>query len=112
MQRRRLLLVLCALPVFASGGCNTVPTLPLPPPVASVGEPDTQGLVLVEGQVSPRAFVSVFNERSESGVITRADLEGYFAAELPATSGDLLTIWQEIDGETGERKHVVVPDPK
>jgi hypothetical protein len=93
------------------GACNSVPTLPLPPPVASVGEPSVQGLVLVEGQVNPRAFVSVFNERTEGGVITRADLEGYFSAELEGQAGDVLIIWQELEGDTGERTQVVVPAP-
>jgi len=111
MLRRLSLGILCFATLFALDGCNTVPTLPLPPPVAMVSGPTAQGLVLVEGQVNARAFVSVFNERAEAGVITRADLQGYFSAELEADVGDLLTIWQEIDGDTGERKQVTVPAP-
>ena len=94
------------------GSCNVTPTLPLPPPVVSVSGPSQQGLVLVEGKVLPRAFVSVFNERTEAGVITRADLEGLYQAELEAAGGDLLTVWQEVSGEVGERKQVVVFDPE
>ena len=112
-MRRRFpvlpLLLLAALPLL--GSCGTTPTLPLPPPVASVGE-STNGLVVVEGEVLPQAYVSVFNERTEGGVITRADLEGMFSAELEAETGDELTIWQEREGETGERKRIVVPHPR
>lgn len=105
-------LLLCAALGGALGACNNVPTLPLPPPVASVGEPNVQGLVTVEGQVNARAFVSVFNERLEAGIITRADTKGFFSVDVEAASGDVLTIWQEIDGDTGERTQVVVPEPK
>ena len=45
-----------------SAGCNTAPTLPLPPPVASVAKPDMQGFALVEGEVNENAYVYVFNE--------------------------------------------------
>jgi hypothetical protein len=97
------------LVLLGTAACSTTPTLPLPPPVASVAG-TSQGLVMVEGMVRPRAFVSVFNERAEEGVITRADEAGYFVAELPGLAGDVLSIWQEYDGETGERKQLVVPE--
>jgi hypothetical protein len=111
MQPRLLLTAVCLAFALAVGGCNNVPTLPLPPPVASIGEPSVQGLVTVEGQVNPRAFVNVFNERTEAGVITRADQDGHFVAELEAGVGDLITIWQEINGESGEHKELTVPEP-
>jgi hypothetical protein len=105
-------LVLCAALGAALAACNNVPTLPLPPPVASVGEPNVQGLVTVEGYAKARAFVAVFNERLEAGVITRADTKGFFSVDIEAGAGDLLTVWQEVDGDTGERTQVVVPEPK
>lgn len=101
--------LLLLLPLLlGDGGCGATPTLPLPPPVASISS-SMQGLVVVEGQVRSLAYVSVFNERTESGVITRADTEGYFAAEIEGLAGDTLNIWQEFDGETGERRQIVVP---
>jgi len=112
MRRRSWLLAILLLPAQgALSSCANTPTLPLPPPVASVGQ-STNGLVLVEGQVLPRAFVNVFNERTEAGVITRADMQGAFTAELEGEADDLLTIWQEHNGETSERKQVVVPKPR
>src|SRR4051794_2926262 len=63
-----LLVVLC-LGLFVAS-CNTTPTLPLPPPVASAGTPDSQGFALVEGQAQALSYVSVLNERTDAGVIT------------------------------------------
>ena len=115
MRRRFLalpLLLLVALPLSGSvAGCGATPTLPLPPPVASVSE-SKNGLVLVEGEVLPEAYVSVFNARTDAGVITRADEEGLFAAEIEAVIGDRLSIWQERDGEVGERRELIVPTPR
>lgn len=98
-----------ALAVFA--GCNAAPTLPLPPPVVEVTTPDSTGYALVSGEVNPDAYVFVFNENLELGVITRADGEGLFEARIRADVGDLLTIWQESEGITGEQKQTVVPEP-
>ncbi len=120
MWRRSFLSALAALSLQAvslgivatSEGCNTTPTLPLPPPVVAVGSPNTQGLITVSGQVLPLAYVSVFNERTESGVIMRADRKGDFEVEIEAEVGDLISVWSEIDGELSERKHQNVPPPR
>src|SRR5687768_13182544 len=103
-----LMFVLSLALVPGATGCSTAPTLPLPPPVATVSTPDSQGLALVEGEVNELAYVLVFNERLERGVITRADDEGYFSVEIEAVVGDTLTVWQESEGETGERKQTTV----
>ena len=92
-----------------SAGCNTAPTLPLPPPVASVAKPDMQGFALVEGEVNENAYVYVFNEDLELGVITRANEQGLFSVKIRADVGNLLTIWQEYQGNAGEHKETVVP---
>jgi hypothetical protein len=99
-----------AIALAISPACNSAPTLPLPPPVATVGTPDMQGYALVSGEVNPLSYVFVFNEESEGGVITRADEEGLFEARILAEPGDVITIWQEADGITGEQKQVAVPD--
>lgn len=110
MWLRPLVLSLaCALtPLF---GCTSTPTLPLPPPVAVVHAPTAQGLVMVEGEANVRAFVSVFNQHTEAGRITRADMRGHFQVEIEASVGDTLVIWQERDGLTGERTEQNVPAP-
>jgi hypothetical protein len=91
-------------------GCNSAPTLPLPPPVASVSKPDMQGFALVEGEVNELSYVFVFNESMDDGVITRADDHGVFSVRIRAASGDHLSIWQEFQGQSGERKETIVPD--
>jgi hypothetical protein len=104
-----------ALLIFAAlilGSCTTTPTLPLPPPVASVGVPE-DGFALVEGEVHSLAYVLVLNEASEEGVITRGDQEGNFKARIAAKSGDLLTVWQDLgDGDQSEKKYLTVPAPR
>jgi hypothetical protein len=106
------LAVALLLAALALGSCTTTPTLPLPPPVASVGVPE-DGFAQIEGQVHALAYVSVLNEQSEQGVITRADTEGNFKTRIEAKSGDLLTLWQDLgDGEASEQKHLVVPSER
>lgn len=91
--------------------CGSTPTLPLPPPVASVGAPNLQGLVRVEGQANEEAYVTVLNENTDTGKIGRADVEGHFAIDIAASVGDKLVIWQETDGISGERNEQIVPAP-
>ena len=98
----------CALLLGLGGvSCNNTPTLPLPPPVAQAMLEEA-GFALVVGDVHEHAYVSVLNERTEDGVITRADEAGHFQARLRAEAGDLLTIWQEVGGERSEQKHTTV----
>lgn len=100
----RAIALSCALGsiALASSGCNTTPTLPLPPPIAMADTPDEQGFALVRGEAKSRSYVSILNERTDQGVITRAGDDGKFEARIAAKSGDPLTVWQQIDGETSE----------
>lgn len=100
------------LTLLMTGACNTTPTLPLPPPTASVSSPDEQGFALVEGEAQADAYVSVLNETSREGLIVLAGEDGVYSAKIKAESDDRLIIWQTIDGETGEQKRVVVPQPR
>ncbi|HEX5657597.1 MAG TPA: hypothetical protein VFX59_10405 [Polyangiales bacterium] len=95
--------------VLALGSCGTVPTLPLPPPVASVGTPSLQGLVTVEGQANDEAWVTVLNTTTEEGKIGRADKVGYFSISIEAQAGDKLDVFQEIEGVAGEHVELLVP---
>lgn len=95
------------------GPSCAAPTLPIPPPTALVeGPPDAQGFVLVTGNARPGAFVSCLNERTERGVLVRADVDsGDYALRIEAIAGDDLTLWQlESTGGGGEAIHRVVPD--
>jgi hypothetical protein len=84
----------------------------LPPPLVSVETP-TDGFALIQGQAQALSFVSVLNEASEEGVITRANNAGEFKTRIAAEVGDLLTVWQDVgDGEQSEQKHITVPAPR
>jgi hypothetical protein len=100
------------LAALLCASCSSTPTLPLPPPLATVDLPDERGLALVRGEAEAKSYVSVLNERTASGKITQADDEGTWEVEIEAQSGDPLTIWQEVDGETSEQKHTFVPFPR
>jgi hypothetical protein len=100
------------LTALLCASCNSTPTLPLPPPLATVSTPDEQGFALVEGEATEQAYVSILNEATDQGVITQADGEGKYSARIVAKSKDRLTIWQTVEGETSELKYVYVPDPR
>jgi hypothetical protein len=109
-----LLALACTAPftLVGAAGCGATPTLPLPPPVASVSAPNALGLVLVEGDANARAFVYVYNTERDQARGARADQGGHYAIEMPAAIGDTLVIWQEDqDGLEGERVERVVPGP-
>jgi hypothetical protein len=118
MRRRAVLAALVGLSSLPAGtlptalaGCTSTPTLPLPPPVVSLGLPSLQGLVVVEGVANPLAYVHVLNQVTDQGKIARASELGAFRIELEARSGDTLVVWQERDGDSGERSEHVVPTP-
>jgi hypothetical protein len=109
MRRRAFLAVVLGSSALLLPGCSSTPTLPLPPPVVSVGAPSLQGLVVVAGSANPLAYVHVLNQETDQGKITRASAEGAFRVEIEAAFGDTLVIWQERDGDPGERTELSVP---
>jgi hypothetical protein len=114
MRRSALLLVLAfalsAASIVGGASCISTPTLPLPPPVASVSSPNAQGLVRVEGEANERAYVHVFNQQLDRGRTERADESGRFGIEIEGSVGHTLVIWQEDEGGLdGERVERVVP---
>jgi hypothetical protein len=88
------------------------PVLPLPPPTALVeAPPDAMGLVTVTGSARPGAFVGCLNQRTEDGVIVRADVtSGAYTLRIAAEIDDTLSLWQfEGTSPGGEQTDVVVP---
>lgn len=106
---RRALFASTLVALLGLAACGTTPTLPLPPPVATVGAPSLQGLVQVEGQANDEAWVTVLNTTTEVGKIGRADATGHFAIAIEAEAGDRLDVFQEVDGLTGEHAELIVP---
>jgi hypothetical protein len=89
MSSRRAFLTLLALAV---PGC-AAPTLPLPPPTALVEAPDADGFATVSGIAREKAYVFVFHEGREDGVIGVANDAGQYSLRIRAASGDLLEVW-------------------
>lgn len=96
------------LPLFSA--C-AAPTLPLPPPSALVSVPDESGIVSITGMGRPRAVVMVFNEDTELGVIVLADEVGNYTAQIAASSGETLTIWQMVGTDSSQLLSRMVPFP-
>ena len=101
-----------ALALGLGGLACAAPTLPLPPPTALVeGPPDADGIAIVRGEARPGAFVGCLNQRTELGVIVRADdATGAFEVRIAAEGDALLSLWQfEGTSPGGQQIDVVVP---
>lgn len=110
----RVLSAIALLFVVLVGPSCAAPVLPIPPPTALVeGPPDDAGMVRVSGNARPGAFVACLNERTEEGVVVRADLDsGDYSLRIAAEIDDTLTLWQfETTGGGGEPVYRTVPAP-
>lgn len=102
--------------VLLAVGC-LAPTLPLPPPDAPdayVGE--EEGVVRLDGPhgALPEAIVVVYNTNQTVAPSDRvsgaqADKNGAWSCDIRAQSGDVLRIWQEIDGTRSDTLNYQVP---
>lgn len=111
LRLRFVLLALVAFLAIVAPGC-AAPTLPLPPPqLEALSAPDASGMVEVRGAVLADALVLCFNERSEVGVIVRAESDGRFTLRIAAESDDDLSVWQQIGTDQGPQVQRTVPRP-
>ncbi|WP_437283638.1 hypothetical protein WME90_21925 [Sorangium sp. So ce375] len=98
--------VALAITLLAGAACLS-PTLPLPPPEpADTMRPsaDREGVWQISGNCSPGARVSLFNERTQRGVIEDdTDGNGRYHLEIEAQVCDTLLVWQELEGNGGEQ---------
>ena len=101
-MRRGTMWSLCGAALIGAAtwaGC-TSRTVPLPPPtVEQISSPSAEGYVTVIGVALEEAHVGVLNEDTDTGVIVfpdgdECDRTCPFEAELPASEGDTLRIWQ------------------
>jgi hypothetical protein len=107
----RWIAALLVLGAIVGPSC-AAPSLPLPPPLALVeAPPDAEGMVEVNGNARLGAFVACLNERTEVGIIVRADpMSGDFSIRIPAETGDTITLWQfEASSPGGQQIHLTVP---
>ncbi|WP_437683715.1 hypothetical protein [Sorangium sp. So ce131] len=91
-----------ALSLLAGAACLS-PTLPLPPPEpADTMRPsaEAEGVWQISGNCMPGARVSVFNQRTQRGVIEDdTDGNGRYHVEIEADLCDVLVVWQELVNE-------------
>ncbi len=84
------LLLLWALTLILPAGCNSTPTVPVPPPemnAITVTSPDINGVVTVNGDPGAAYngdIIMIFNEDSGAGVMVEAMADGSFEASLEA----------------------------
>ena len=95
-------------------GCASNPTVPLPPPDATVitsTSPDDEGFITVTGEpeaAEPDSVVLLFNESTESGVMETAADDGSFAAMIAAEVGHTVSIQCKLDDELSRTVYITV----
>ncbi|XXX82758.1 hypothetical protein WMF30_28605 [Sorangium sp. So ce134] len=106
MLRRALHLAFALATSLIAGAACLSPTLPLPPPEpADTMRPSTsqEGVWEISGNCAPGARVSLFNERTQRGVIEEdTDENGRYHLEIEAELCDVLLVWQELEGNGGD----------
>ncbi len=104
-----------ALALLVLAGCDSTPTVPVPPPevsAISMTPPDAAGNVTVTGApnaAGPGDVVLIFNQDLGSGVMEEAGLDGSFTAVLKAEVGDQLFIQIKRDNELSNEEVGKVP---
>ena len=103
-------LVLGLIFVFALVGCNTSPTVPIPPPEAIIVEPpNEEGFSQVKGEPGAAKeddVVLVFNMDLGKGVMTVAEDDGSFEVEIEAEIGDKISVQIKRDDTVSDNEVV------
>ena len=116
-SRMFLILATIAVVLLVALGCNTTPTVPVPPPEAcAIPEPpDESGYCTVEceRQSDEEDVALVFNDELGVGVMELVESvagDGSFAIEIEADPGDTITVEIKRNGELSSQKILVVPE--
>ncbi|WP_438021280.1 hypothetical protein WMF18_20370 [Sorangium sp. So ce315] len=99
LRRAALRFAFALATTLLAGAACLSPTLPLPPPepADTMRPSDAEGKWLISGNCTPGARVSVFNERTQRGVIEDdVDGNGRYHVEIEAELCDTLLVWQEL----------------
>ena len=111
-QTATLALVATLLFLFAISGCNSTPTVPVPPPeFCDVSPPNVEGLCTVgceEGQTA-RNIALVYNDSWGSGVMQETEEDGSFEVEVDCTEADTLIIQIKYDRKLSAEVALTVP---
>ncbi len=111
-QTATLALVATLLFLFAIIGCNSTPTVPVPPPeFCDVSPPNTEGLCTVgceEGQTA-RNIALVYNDDWGAGVMQETEENGSFEVEVDCTVADTMIIQIKYDRKLSAEVAITVP---
>jgi len=106
----RMMLAAAALDLIT--GCNSSPTVPIPPPtMISVSEPDNLGYVTVMGQIGAAEWgdvVLVFNDNTGEGAMKDAESDGSFEVVIAADHNHILVIQIKREDRFSQEAEVTV----
>ncbi len=104
-------LVLGLIVVFTLVGCNSSPTVPIPPPELIIVEaPNEEGFSQVTGEPGAAEeddVVLVFNKNLGEGVMTMAKEDGSFEVEIEAEIGDKISVQIKRDDAVSDDEVVI-----
>jgi hypothetical protein len=103
---------LVALAALSIIGCNSTPTVPVPPPeFCGVTAPDTEGISIVtcEDGETARNIALVYNDNWGQGVMQATEEDGSFVVEIEANSGDELLIQMKYGNTLSAETALTVP---
>jgi hypothetical protein len=101
----------CSLSIY---GCNSSPTVPVPPPdmrEVTTLSPDTDGFATITGGVgaaAPDSIVLLYNEDVGSGVMETAGSDGSFEAVVEADVGQTLVLQLKLDNSLSLERYITV----
>lgn len=114
VQTATLAMIVSLLFLFAISGCNSTPTVPVPPPeFCDVSPPDADGLCTVgceEGQTA-RNIALVYNDSWGAGVMQETEEDGSFEVEVDCTVADTMIIQIKYDRKLSAEVAIAVPSP-
>lgn len=104
-----------ALLLQALAGCNSTPTVPVPPPeFCGATAPDADGLSVVscEQGRTERNIALVYNDAWGAGVMQETNGDGSFTTEVEANPGDGLVVQIMYGRRVSAEVYLVVPGPE
>jgi hypothetical protein len=110
----RAAITLAMLPALLAiaTGCNSTPTVPVPPPeFCGVTPPDIDGIVIVncDGGQTARNIALVFNDELGRGVMQETNEDGSFSIQVEANVDDPIIIQIMYDDRLSAEVYMTVP---
>jgi hypothetical protein len=112
ITRAAMAAVALAALLAGASGCNSTPTVPVPPPeFCGVTPPDASGIAIVScdaGQTA-RNIALVYNENWGQGVMQETNDDGSFSTEIEANADDVVIIQIKYDDRLSAEVYMTVP---